>query len=204
MTGWEKFFSDKIKLIFNEKKSVLDIGGGLRISREKGNRYNPANRWIAELAEKVDYKILDPVPDYRPDVIGDIHHLPFPDNSQEAIICLAVLEHVADPLKAAGEIHRTLRPGGYALVYLPFIYYYHAERGYYRDYWRFSADAVELLFKNFSELKKINVRGAIGTWLKISPLGRCGALNQLANFLDRLTGKLNSRQTSGYYVFLVK
>ncbi len=89
--------------------------------------------------------------DYNPDIIGDIHNLPFADNSIEAIVCLAVLEHVENPFKACAEIHRVLKPGGFCLITLPFLYYYHAEKGYYKDYWRFTKDAVELLFQDFSK-----------------------------------------------------
>jgi len=63
----------------------------------------------------VDYKILDQVGDYCPDIVGDIHNLPFLDNSQEAIICIAVLEHVENPIKAMEEMYRTLKPGVIAL-----------------------------------------------------------------------------------------
>src|SRR4030042_3691166 len=120
MNYWEKFFREKIKKIFLEKNTVIDIGGGLRISPEKGNRYDKNREWIRSYAEKVNYKILDPIPDYNPDIIGDIHNLPFADNSIEAIICLAVLEHVETPIKATAEIQGVLKPGGFCLINVPF------------------------------------------------------------------------------------
>lgn len=204
MTSWDNFFQDKIKKIFTEKKSVIDIGGGLRISREKGNRFNNAHSWILPLAKKVDYKILDPVPDYKPDVLGDIHHLPFADNSQDAIICIAVLEHVENPIQAASELYRVLKPGGYLFVYLPFLYYYHAQKGYYQDYWRFTSDSIDVLFKNFSQKEICPVRGAMATWFKNSPLGKSKTLMIMANFLDKVMGKDKSKQVSGWNVFLIK
>lgn len=203
MTDWDIFFNAKIEKIFNEQKLIIDIGGGLRVS-PKGNRHDASRDWIEPLMKKADYKILDPVPDYQPDIIGDIHHLPLADDSVDAIICLAVLEHVENPILAVSEMKRVLKPGGYLLVYVPFLYYYHAEKGYYADYWRFSEDAVKSLFKDFSSLQSQNVRGALGTWLKLSPLGRWPWLLNLAGWLDQLTGKAKSRQTSGYYVFLTK
>lgn len=204
MDYWEKFFREKIKKIFLEKNTVIDIGGGLRISPEKGNRYDKNNEWLKPYVQKVDYKILDPVPDYHPDIIGDIHNLPLADNSVDAIVCLAVLEHVENPLKATAEIHRVLKSGGFCLIQLPFLYYYHAERGYYKDYWRFTEDAVELLFKDFSKIEKINIRGALSTWLKISPLGRHNWLMKLAGFFDKIFKKNKSRQVSDYCLFLIK
>ncbi|PIR93539.1 hypothetical protein COT99_00005 [Candidatus Falkowbacteria bacterium CG10_big_fil_rev_8_21_14_0_10_43_10] len=204
MSDWNEFFQEKIIKIFTEKKSVIDIGGGLRVLQDRGNRYDKNRAWILPYLKKVDYKILDPVPDYQPDIIGDIHSLPFPDNSQEAIICIAVLEHVENPFKAFKEMHRVLKPGGYCFIYTPFLYYYHAEPGYYHDYWRFSKDALELLSKDFSTMEIQNVRGAVATWLKISPIGRFKLLMAVANFFDKALGKVSSRQTSGYNIFLVK
>jgi len=41
MTAWESFFKEKITKILLEKKVVVDIGRGLRIIKEKNNRYDP-------------------------------------------------------------------------------------------------------------------------------------------------------------------
>jgi len=201
---WEKFFQDKITKIFTEKKSVIDIGGGLRILRDQGNKYDPSHEWIIPLAKNVEYKILDPIPDYRPDIIGDIHHLPFKENSQDAIVCMAVLEHVENPPKAMEEIFRVLKPGGYCFLYVPFLYYYHAEKGYYKDYWRFTQDSLQMLCKDFSSVEIQNVRGALSTWINISPLGKIKIFYNIFNFLDVVFKKANSRQTSGFNVFLIK
>lgn len=201
---WELFFEKNIGKIFSEKKLIIDIGGGLRIIKEKNNRYAPGNDWIREFLPHVDYKILDPVSTYHPDIVGDIHNLPFSDNSVDAIICIAVLEHVESPFKAMDEIYRVLKPGGYCFIYVPFLYYYHAELGYYGDYWRFTEEALALLTKGFSSCETTNVRGALETWIKISPLGRITMLNVLWRFFDRVTKKQKSKQTSGYYAFLIK
>jgi ubiquinone/menaquinone biosynthesis C-methylase UbiE len=128
----EQFTREKLTKIFTEKKQVLDIGGGLRISKKQGNRFDPKRQWIADLATKVEYRIMDPVPDFQPDVVGDIHHMPFADNTLEAIVCESVLEHVEDPIRAAEELYRVLAPEGYCFVYVPFLYYYHPEKGYYK------------------------------------------------------------------------
>jgi len=204
MTDWDLFFHTKIRQIFTDKKTVIDIGGGLRIIKEKNNRYDPAREWIRPLLMNVDYKVLDPVDDYHPDIIGDVHELPFENNSIDSIICIAVLEHVEDPIKAWKEIQRVLKPGGYTFIYVPFLYYYHAEKGYYGDYWRFTKDTVERLSKPFSQVEIMPVRGAIETWIKLSPIGRVKFLEPIWRIADRLTGKSRTNQVSGYYVFLVK
>ncbi len=204
MNYWESFFREKIIKIFSEKTTIIDIGGGLRISENKGNRYDKNRSWLKPYLKNVTYKIMDPVPDYNPDIVGDIHNLSFADNSLDALVCLAVLEHVENPLKACAEMYRVLKPGGYCLVTIPFLYYYHAEKGYYKDYWRFTKDTLDLLFKNFSQMEKINIRGAIATWFKISPLGKYDFLINLAMFFDKIFKKNQSSQTSGYCIFLVK
>lgn len=201
---WDRFFKDKITRIFTDKKSVLDIGGGLRVVKEKNNRYDPSREWIRPHLERVDYKVMDPVPDYNPDIVGDIHKMPFADNSIDAIICIAVLEHVENPILAYQEMYRTLKPGGYCFIYVPFLFYYHAEKGYYGDYWRFTKDTLVLLGKPFSECEISPVRGAIATWIKLSPFGRFKAIESIAHWADRVTGKLRSDQVSGYNVFLRK
>lgn len=204
MTQWDFFFEEKIKRILNDKDTIIDIGGGLRVLREKGNVCSPQRQWIKPLLERKNYKILDPVPDYNPDIVGDIHNLPFTNNSQEAIICIAVLEHVQNPIKAVEEMYRVLKPGGYCFVYVPFLYCYHAMPGYYGDYWRFSKDTINYLFSKFSSLEKQNVRGACATWLRISPLEKFVFLQKISIWLDKLLGKEKSNQTSGYYIFCIK
>jgi len=201
---WDRFFEEKMKKIFAESRSVIDIGGGLRINEKKNNRCNPERAWLLPLAEKVDYKILDKVADYNPDIVGNIHDLPFDDNSQDALICIAVLEHVEDPAKAVLEMHRVLKPGGYCFIYVPFLYYYHAHEGYYKDFWRFTKDSLEHLTKDFAVREVIGVRGPVETLIRLSPLGRWKLHCTLGFYIDSLLGKLKSNQVSGYDVFLVK
>jgi SAM-dependent methyltransferase len=68
-----------------------------------------------------------------------------PDNSQDAFLCVSVLEHVADMQAAVREIHRTLRIGGKLLLVVPFAFRYHGDS----DFWRFSKDAYVKLFDDF-------------------------------------------------------
>ena len=51
----------------------------------------------------------------------DIHEIPFPENTFDVILCNHVLEHVNDDIKAMNEINRVLKPGGYALMQIPFF-----------------------------------------------------------------------------------
>lgn len=206
LVPWEDFFRSKIGKILADKKSIVDIGGSLRISATRGNRVNPGMKWISDAIKQngVDYKIMDVVPDYNPDIMGDIHNMPFADNSLDAIICMAVFEHIEDPLKAAKELYRVLKTGGYCLFQAPFLYYYHPEKGYYNDYWRFTPDALKMMFKNFSVMETHNIRGAAASVIHLTPLGKISFFAAIGNFLDRLFKKSGSNQSSGFTVFLVK
>jgi len=198
---WDQFFEDRMKKIFTEKRSVIDIGGGLRVEPHKNYRAK-SNVWLEEYISKVDYKILDKVPDYHPDIVGDIHNLPFEDNSVDAIICMAVLEHVEEPQRAVAEMYRVLKPGGYCYIYVPFLFYYHPMPGYYGDFYRFTVDGLRYMTRSFQEVEIQNVRGALATVANLLPFfsKRTG----MFDILDRLFSKDRSNQTSGYSVFCVK
>jgi SAM-dependent methyltransferase len=51
----------------------------------------------------------------------DIHEIPFPDDHFDVVLCNHVLEHVDNDIKAMSEIHRVLKPGGFAVMQVPFF-----------------------------------------------------------------------------------
>lgn len=51
----------------------------------------------------------------------DIHKIPFGQHSFDVVLCNHVLEHVDNDIKAMGEIHRVLKPGGFAVMQVPFF-----------------------------------------------------------------------------------
>jgi SAM-dependent methyltransferase len=51
----------------------------------------------------------------------DIHQIPFEQNTFDAVLCNHVLEHVRDDIKAISEINRVLKPGGFAILQVPFF-----------------------------------------------------------------------------------
>ena len=52
----------------------------------------------------------------------DIHEIPFEENSFEVAFCNHVMEHVADDHKAMTELHRILKPGGWAIIQIPLFH----------------------------------------------------------------------------------
>lgn len=83
------------------------------------------------------------------DVVGDGHALPFPDEHFDYVWCNAVLEHVRNPFRVAEEIQRVLRPGGLALVQVPFLENVH---GWPDDYFRFTPNGLRVLFEDLDEV----------------------------------------------------
>jgi predicted SAM-dependent methyltransferase len=50
----------------------------------------------------------------------DITQIPYSDNTVDAILCSHVLPVIPDDRKAISELHRILKPGGWALLPVPF------------------------------------------------------------------------------------
>lgn len=63
----------------------------------------------------IDYVSGD-LEDPRAMIRLDVTELPFAEASFDVVICNHVLEHIPDEQRALAEIHRVLRPGGWALL----------------------------------------------------------------------------------------
>jgi SAM-dependent methyltransferase len=85
--------------------------------------------------------------DIRPgkgvDQIASVYDLPFEADSFENILCISVLEHLEDPIRAIKEMRRVLKQDGRILVSVPFLFPIHDAPG---DYWRFTRFGLEKLF----------------------------------------------------------
>lgn len=99
----------------------------------------------------VNYEIVD----YdTTDVIGVGEHLPFHDNSFDAVLSLAVLEHVRDPFQCANEISRVLKPGGKLFCTMPFLQPLH---GYPHHYFNATHQGLRRLFEDRLDIEKVSV-----------------------------------------------
>lgn len=49
----------------------------------------------------------------------DLHDIPFEDNTFDVVFCNHVMEHVEDDIRCMSELHRVLRPGGWAIIQSP-------------------------------------------------------------------------------------
>jgi SAM-dependent methyltransferase len=83
------------------------------------------------------------------DVLCDAQELPFENETFDAAIAIAVLEHVPDPNQAAGEIYRVLRPDGLVYAETPFLQQVHMGAW---DFTRFTALGHRRVFRMFDAL----------------------------------------------------
>lgn len=88
--------------------------------------------------------------------IADAHQIPLANESVDAVVIQAVLEHVLDPREVVGEIRRVLRPGGLVYAETPFLQQVHA--GPY-DFIRFTSSGHRYLFRAFEEIASGPVAG---------------------------------------------
>lgn len=87
------------------------------------------------------------------DIVGDASQLPIHAETMGGLLALNVFEHLAEPDKAAAEIHRVLCPGAPVLIQTAFLqplhadpshYYNCTEEGLRRWFKRFEIEAVEV------------------------------------------------------------
>ena len=79
------------------------------------------------------------------DVLGVGEALPFKDDSFDAVLSIAVLEHVRDPFQCAREIARVLKPGGRLFCAMPFLQPAH---GYPHHYFNATPQGLKRLFED--------------------------------------------------------
>lgn len=85
----------------------------------------------------------------RTNMICDAHEIPFEDNSFDAVIVQAVLEHLLDPYRCVEEIYRVLTVDGIVYAETPFMQQVHGGR---YDFTRFTYLGHRRLFRKFEEI----------------------------------------------------
>jgi SAM-dependent methyltransferase len=89
---------------------------------------------------------LEIVPYESTDIIAVAEQVPLRDESVDAVISSAVLEHVRHPWLAARELGRILKPGGALYVAVPFLQPLH---GYPNHYFNMTGEGLASLFGGF-------------------------------------------------------
>jgi len=112
------------------------------------------------------YESLDLAPrgDARPDWIGDLTSMPqVPGHRFDSLVCHQVLEHVTDPMAAARELARVLKPGGLAVISVPHLSRRHELP---HDYYRFTPEGlVFVLAQAGFSIKRVVPYGGVLSFL---------------------------------------
>lgn len=98
----------QLSLAIGSSRAVLDVAPQPQV-----------RRFLTQLVDR-RYVGVDLVGGRPVDVLGDVCRLPFPSGAFDLIVCYHVLEHVPDDASAMRELARVLRPGGFALVQVPY------------------------------------------------------------------------------------
>jgi SAM-dependent methyltransferase len=100
------------------------------------------------------------------DLWGTAYNIPSDDEYFDSAICTAVLEHLEEPLDALRECLRVLKPGGYAIYSIPFIWHLHEEP---RDFYRYSKYGINYIFQK-AGFDPIEIKALSGFWVTFGQL----------------------------------
>jgi SAM-dependent methyltransferase len=73
------------------------------------------------------------------DIYSPLHQIPVQSNFFDAILCIAVLEHVENPEEVVPELYRVLKPGGHLILEVPFL---QPEHKVPTDFQRYTKDGL--------------------------------------------------------------
>jgi SAM-dependent methyltransferase len=183
---------------------VLDIGTEYRFRKE----LQPVKHWFKD--KNYVAAGYEPRMDFGEDNCDldlDVCAIDLPDASFDCVICLEVLEHVADPISAARELQRILRPGGALFLTVPFLHPYHGHKesksgSHYEfpDYWRFTHQGLQKLFASLREIDVIPLNGPIECRLRYTPLIRWIDKTPIRQMIDAIDRPQAGRATTRHMV----
>ena len=119
----------------------------------------------------------------------------------DVIIVTHILEHLADPQKTINEIYRILKKDGVCIVSVPLIEHYHPNP---KDYYRFTWDSLNYLFKNFEKVEIYHHGNKIQSIWQILNIG---SIKLILNFFNPLIALINFKKTRvpcGFVVYAEK
>jgi len=136
----------KIIEILPKNAKILIVGGSI-----KGYGMDP-------IYDNESYEIASSDISFGPyaNLISDAHDIPFDDEVFDCVIIQAVLEHVVEPERCVGEIHRVLKDSGLVYAETPFMQQVHMQQ---YDFTRFTHLGHRRLFRYFEEISSGPVGG---------------------------------------------
>lgn len=198
----EALLEEKTRFLAAHCQAVLDVG---KSSRERFALFKQGQVVTLDINQFEDY----------PDIVDDLCDIQkVAPESFDGIVCCAVLEHVYDPITAAANLHKMLKPGGFCLAYVPFLYRYHGRKNLIvQDYFRYTRDGIAYLFRHFPDVTLYPIRGRystmlnlIGAWKSKVEMSQGAGLDQ---WVDRIGSwihkpKVPELQASGYIIWAIK
>jgi len=148
-----------------------------------------------------EYMRLDMDPGADPHICCDIHDIRWQSDYFDTIIATELIEHLHDPQKAIQEIFRVLKPGGVCILSTRFMHAYHPDP---IDYYRFSAESLNHLLKDFSKVEIFPHGNRLQIFWMILTQGRFGSLFNILNPLIAGIQTPNPRIPLGYVVYAEK
>jgi SAM-dependent methyltransferase len=97
------------------------------------------------------------------DVVSN-EFLPFDDASFDLVTCFEAFQYVEDPRAGVAEIGRVLRPGGTALVSVPFMWEY--DRSILER--RYTGPELADLFQDWDDVRVVENGGRVVAWATIT------------------------------------
>jgi len=209
---WRHPFFPKFVSLMSEaaaKPPVYDLGTSSRFAKEVGlvrHLFDEARYFAGGF--RPDMSLGDDCCDFD----CDLHNLAsISDEQAGSVLCLSVLEHVLRPAAALCEIFRVLKPGGIAIVSVPFLTAYHGKTGMWRnpvyergqnrdidsshatygDFWRLTHEGLALMFGDagFRRVDVFPVDGRVISRLQLlgiyPSVARIPGIRQLISWLDR-------------------
>jgi SAM-dependent methyltransferase len=83
------------------------------------------------------------------DIVADVLDMPFEDGRFDCVLATECMEHVSNPFQFVAQIDRVLRPGGLAIVTVPFLFHQHADP---YDFWRPTRESLAGLFHSYEHV----------------------------------------------------
>lgn len=121
---------------------VLDCGG---VKGKRRGSFRPPIKQTQEwIVQNIDPKI-------QADIISPLPDIALSEDSVDRILCTEVLEYIADVKGTLQSMHRVLRPGGKALITIPFMHPLHGDKE--QDKWRLTPTWFRQMASEFFELE---------------------------------------------------
>ena len=163
--------ADRIPPVIREKVSVLSwsisqfvawaagqVPSGAIVLDAGAGQCQYKHLWAHVHYVAVDFAQADASWDYgQLDCLARLEHLPFREESVDAILCTEVLEHVPLPLKVLREFNRILKTDGHLFLTVPMAWEQH-QKPY--DYYRYTSFGLRyLLDRSGFDARRLEARG---------------------------------------------